>query len=95
MKAALSNQCTMRFADAEDVNTKLDTKVVHWPPEDKWMSNMGDAQFWKAKESTWGKGPKLRTTASELFKSMLCKLLFLNSMDKCLTLPRGCWNRIG
>ena len=103
-KATLSNQCTVRFADTEDINTeefdaeevdvKLDTKAAQWAPEDVWMCNMMDAQFWKAKETEWGKGPKHRTTASELFKSMLSKLLCFNSVDKSLILPRGCWNRI-
>ena len=54
----------MRFANAEDinteeVNTKSDTNAVHWPPKDKWMSNMVDAQFWKVSEGEYmGKGPK-------------------------------------
>jgi len=113
LKTTLSNQCTVRFANAEDVDTgdidmeevdteeldaeevdvKLDTEAIQWAPKDMWMWNMRDAQFWKVKETEWGKGPRHRTMASDLFKSMLSKLLCFNSVDKSLILPRGCWNR--
>ncbi len=79
MKAVLSKRHTIRFADALE-DAELDTKAAQCPtddkclPDDEWMGNVDNAQFWKTRETDWGKGPKLKGKASEIFKSMLGKL---------------------
>ena len=48
-----------------------DTNVALWPPMDEWMQNIDNIEFWKSKETEWGKGLKNRAMASDLFKAML------------------------
>ena len=78
MKAILSNQWTVQFLDASEVDTVPDTNTPHWPPTDEWMQNLDDIGFWKVKEKDWGMTSRSRAMASELFKVMLSVLSFFN-----------------
>src|SRR5260221_9179034 len=71
-KVVLSGQQTVRFSnEVTGVDTVPDTNVALWLPMDEWMRNIDNIEFWKSKETEWGKGLKNRAMASDLFKAML------------------------
>ncbi len=71
-KVVLSGQWTVQFSnEVTGVDTVPDTNVALWPPMDEWMRNIDNIEFWKSKETEWGKGLKNRAMASDLFKAML------------------------
>ena len=45
------------------------------------LNNLDDIEFWKGKESEWGKGLKLRAKASNLFKAMLSMLSYFDLVN--------------